>query len=544
MSLLKIEKLCVSIGHASILKSISLQLNAGEIVGLAGESGSGKSMTAMAVLGLLPPKANMSGTVKLENAILSGASENDLCAIRGRDIGIIFQEPMTALNPVMTIGDQIAETVRIHRKVSRTEARTIAREMLDRVGLRAPQFGLGRYPHNLSGGQRQRVAIAIALALKPKLIIADEPTTALDVTTQAEILDLLNRLVREDGAAMILVTHDLAVVAQVADRVVVMKHGEIVDEGSVDHVFRNSNNPYTVKLIKNTDHQPERAEQGGRSGKPVLQVEQLVREYAGRRKLLKPDPPFRAVDNVSFEICPHENVGLVGESGCGKSTLLRTILGLDAPQAGEVRVFGESFPARNLAKTKELRRKIQVVFQDPFGSFDPRWRVEKIIAENFHLYDRAISSKQERMRIEAMLEQVGLNGRDADRFPHEFSGGQRQRIAIARALITEPSVIALDEAVSALDVTVRAKVLDLLADLSDRLGVAYLFVTHDLTVVRSITDRVMVMKAGKIVEEGDTEAVFSNPQHPYTIDLLNAAPNLNRALERRKAIGHPTEVSQ
>lgn len=544
MSLLNIENLCVSIGQTSILKSISLQLNAGEIVGLAGESGSGKSMTAMAVLGLLPPKANVSGTVKLEDTMLSGASEKDLCAIRGRDIGIIFQEPMTALNPVMTIGDQIAETVRIHRKVSRADARKIAREMLDRVGLRAPQFGLGRYPHNLSGGQRQRVAIAIALALKPKLIIADEPTTALDVTTQAEILDLLNRLVREDGASMILVTHDLAVVAQVADRVVLMKHGEIVDEGSVDHVFRNGNNPYTVKLIRNTDHRPERTEQGSRSGEPVLQVKQLVREYPGRRKILKSDPPFRAVDKVSFEICPHENVGLVGESGCGKSTLLRTILGLDKPQAGEVRVFGEPFPAQNLAKTKELRRKIQVVFQDPFGSFDPRWRVEQIIAENFHLYDRAISSKNARIRIEKMLEQVGLSGGDADRFPHEFSGGQRQRIAIARALITEPSVIALDEAVSALDVTVRAKVLDLLAELSDRLGVAYLFVTHDLTVVRSITDRVMVMKSGKIVEEGDTEAVFANPKHPYTIDLLNAAPNLNRALEQRKAIQQSSEVSQ
>ncbi|WP_411819860.1 dipeptide ABC transporter ATP-binding protein [Hyphococcus formosus] len=533
MSLLEIKDLNVEIGSAQILKSVSLELDAGEIIGLVGESGSGKSMTAMSILGLVPPKTKKSGTISLDGEELSNATEKQLCDIRGRDIGIIFQEPMTALNPLMTIGDQIAETVRVHQKRSRKEALSIARDLLDRVGLPAPRFGLDRFPHDLSGGQRQRVAIAIALALKPKLIIADEPTTALDVTTQAEILDLLCRLVREDGAAMIFVTHDLAVIAGIADRIVLMRHGKIVEQGSVEKIFRKSENSYTRELIRNTNHKPKRNTQASSEDQPVLQVENLVREYSGKPKLFGKSEAFRAVNGVSLKIHPHENVGLVGESGCGKSTLLRSILGLDRAQAGRVRVDGEQFPAANAARTKELRKKIQVVFQDPFGSFDPRWRVEQIVAENFHLNDTTVSRRDARKHVEHMLEQVGLSGKDADRYPHQFSGGQRQRIAIARALITEPSIIALDEAVSALDVTVRATILDLLADLSDRLGVAYLFVTHDLTVVRSITDRVLVMQSGEIVEQGDTESVFANPQHPYTAKLLDAAPNLERALESR-----------
>ncbi|WP_411815950.1 ABC transporter ATP-binding protein [Hyphococcus sp. DH-69] len=533
MSLLEIKDLNVEIGSAQILKSVSLELDAGEIIGLVGESGSGKSMTAMSILGLVPPKTKKSGTISLDGEELSNATEKQLCDIRGRDIGIIFQEPMTALNPLMTIGDQIAETVRVHQKRSRKEALSIARDLLDRVGLPAPRFGLDRFPHDLSGGQRQRVAIAIALALKPKLIIADEPTTALDVTTQAEILDLLCRLVREDGAAMIFVTHDLAVIAGIADRIVLMRHGKIVEQGSVEKIFRKSENSYTRELIRNTNHKPKRNTQASSEDQPVLQVENLVREYSGKPKLFGKSEAFRAVNGVSLKIHPHENVGLVGESGCGKSTLLRSILGLDRAQAGRVRVDGEQFPAANAARTKELRKKIQVVFQDPFGSFDPRWRVEQIVAENFHLNDTPVSRRDARKHVERMLEQVGLSGKDADRYPHQFSGGQRQRIAIARALITEPSIIALDEAVSALDVTVRATILDLLADLSDRLGVAYLFVTHDLTVVRSITDRVLVMQSGEIVEQGETESVFANPQHAYTAKLLDAAPNLERALESR-----------
>jgi peptide/nickel transport system ATP-binding protein len=530
MSLLNINGLNVSIDETPILNSVSMQLNTGEILGLAGESGSGKTMTALAIAGLLPARAKMSGEITLDGVQLLTVSESEYCEIRGRDIGVVFQEPMTALNPVMSIGHQVAETVRIHQRVSRSEARVIARKTLDKVGLPASRFALDRYPHNLSGGQRQRVALAIAIALKPKLLIADEPTTALDVTTQVEILALFRQLVCDDGIGLILVTHDLAVIAQIAARVVVMQAGEIVDQGGIATVFQATQQPYVKTLLKNAVHIPQRSASREVGPTPVLETNNIVREYPGARKLFGQGAPLRAVDDVSLQIFANENVGLVGESGCGKSTLLRTILGLDQAQAGEVRVFGKTFPADRSEDMRHLRQRIQVVFQDPFGSFDPRWCVEQIIAESFHLYDSPPGAADARRRVDEILDRVGMKPSDAKRFPHEFSGGQRQRIAIARALITEPAIIALDEAVSALDVSIRAQILDLLAELSDRLGVSYLFVTHDLSVVRSITDRVMVMKEGRIVEQGRTEDVFSNPQHPYTIELLAAAPDLDRAL--------------
>ena len=530
MTLLKINDLSVSIGKTRILNAVSLQLSAGEILGLAGESGSGKTMTALAIAGLLPVRARMSGDIVLDGVTLSTASETEFCRIRGRDIGVVFQEPMTALNPVMTIGRQVAETVRIHRGVSRAQAREVARATLDKVGLPASRFPLDRYPHDLSGGQRQRVAIAIAVALKPKLLIADEPTTALDVTTQAEIMDLFRQLVRDDGIGLILVTHDLAVIAQTADRVVVMQDGEIVDQGGIAEVFLETQQPYVRTLLKNAVYVPQRSAAREIGPTPVLETRNIVREYPGARKLLGRGEPLRAVDDVSLQVYANENVGLVGESGCGKSTLLRTILGLDRAQSGEVRIFGETFPALDRENMRRLRQRIQVVFQDPFGTFDPRWRVEQLITENFHLLDSPPSGADARRRVDEMLDRVGLKSSDAKQFPHEFSGGQRQRIAIARALITEPAIIALDEAVSALDVSVRAQILDLLTELSDRLGVSCLFVTHDLSVVRSITDRVLVMQAGRIVEHGSTEDVFSAPKHPYTIELLGAVPDLEQAL--------------
>ena len=530
MTLLDINTLNVSIGGTPILSSVSLQLNKGEILGLAGESGSGKTMTAMAIAGLLPVRAEMSGAVTLDGVRLSNASDPDFCAMRGNDIGIVFQEPMTALNPLMTIGDQVAETVRVHRQVSRREARRLARETLDKVGLPASQFSMDRYPHNLSGGQRQRVAIAIAIVLKPKLLIADEPTTALDVTTQAEILALFKQLVRDDGIGLMLVTHDLAVISETADRVVVMQSGEIVEQGSAETVFRISKQPYVKTLLRNAVHVPVRNASRDVGNTPVLETRDIVREYVDQGGLLSRGTALRAVDDVSLKIFPNENVGLVGESGCGKSTLLRTILGLDRAQAGEVLVFGKTFPSDSKLEMRTLRQRIQVVFQDPFGTFDPRWRVEQIVSENFHLFDSPPVGKEARRKIDEILERVGLKSIHAKQFPHEFSGGQRQRIAIARALITEPAIIALDEAVSALDVSVRARILDLLAELSDRLGVSYLFVTHDLSVVRSITDRVMVMKEGRIVEEGKTTEVFADPRHPYTIELLAAVPDLQRAV--------------
>ena len=534
MALLEINDLSVSIDQKPILDSLSLQLNAGEILAVAGESGSGKTMTALAVAGLLPLRSKQSGEILLDGQRLNELQEQQMCRLRGRDIGMVFQEPMTALNPAMTIGKQVAETVRIHRNVSRSAAMKLARETLDRVGLPAEKFSLDRYPHNLSGGQRQRVAIAIAIAMKPKLLIADEPTTALDVTTQAEILALFKQLVDEDKVALILVTHDLGVVAETADRVVVMKDGNIVDQGDVLAVFRHSGHAYTRKLIKKSVHVPQRMGRPTSEKAPVLEVSNLTRDYYGDRRLFGQRSVTRAVNDVSLQIAANENVGLVGESGCGKSTLLRTILGLDQAQAGQIRVFGQPFPGNNKAEMRKLRRQLQVVFQDPYGTFDPRWRVRELICENFHLFDSQPSKAESRRKVDAMLEQVGMRSTHADQYPHEFSGGQRQRIAIARALITGPSIIALDEAVSALDVSIRAQILDLLADLSDRLGVSYLFVTHDLSVVRSITDRVLVMQNGRIVEQGITEEVFSNPQHAYTAELLAAVPDMQRALSRHE----------
>ncbi|MDH3441089.1 MAG: ABC transporter ATP-binding protein [Gammaproteobacteria bacterium] len=528
--LLDVKSLSVSIDGSSILDSVSLQLEAGEILGIAGESGSGKTMTALAIAGLLPGAAKRTGGIVIAGNDLTDAGEAAYCRVRGRDIGIVFQEPMTALNPVQTIGKQVAEVARIHKGTGRGEARRMAEEALDKVGLPPSQFSLDRYPHNLSGGQRQRVAIAIATVLKPKLLIADEPTTALDVTTQAEILHLFRCLVQDDGVGLILVTHDLAVIAETADRVAIMNDGMIVEEGAVADVFKSSRDEYTKKLLSDTAHVPARKRTQASSNEPVLEARNLVREYAGSGGWFGTGNPFRAVDDVSLSVFANENVGLVGESGCGKSTLLRTVLGLDPAEAGQIDVFGRRFPSVSKKDMRWLRRKIQVVFQDPYGTFDPRWRVKRLITENLHLSDSPPTAGEARRKVDAMLDQVGLASSDAERFPHEFSGGQRQRIAIARALITEPSIIALDEAVSALDVSIRARILDLLAELSDRLGVSYLFVTHDLSVARAITDRILVMKDGRIVEEGRTEEVFASPTHAYTKTLLAAVPNLERSL--------------
>ena len=530
MALLEIEGLSLTIDDKPILRGVSLALEAGQVLGVVGESGSGKSMTALSILGLPPHGAQITGAIHFEGQDLTGLSEAQLCRVRGARIGMVFQEPMTALNPVMTIGDQVAEVVRLHQGGSRAQALAAARRALDRVGLPAERFALNRYPHELSGGQRQRVAIAIAIVLSPRLIIADEPTTALDVTTQAQILELLRQLVREDGAALILVSHDLAVVAEIADRVAVMKDGTIVEQDETAALFANLAHPYTRALAADAARVPVRRGSPDLSAPPVLEAKGVVRDYPGPRRLLRKAPAFRAVSEVDLTIRPGEIVGLVGESGCGKSTLLRTLLALEAPQGGQVELAGQPFSP---AAPRALRRHIQVVFQDPHGSFDPRWTVGRLVAEPLHLLDARPTPAERRAKVEKVLAQVGLPAEAADRYPHQFSGGQRQRIAIARALIVEPSVIALDEAVSALDVTVRAEVLDLLARLSDELGLAYLFVSHDMGVVRGLTDLVLVMQAGKIVEEGPTARVFANPRHPYTAQLIAATPNLERALAAR-----------
>lgn len=537
MSLLEIRDLSLSIGPYPILRDIDLSLEPGEVLGIIGESGSGKSMTALSVMQLAPPTAKFGGSIRLNGEEILGKPEREMCRIRGRDVGMVFQEPMTALNPLMTIGDQVAETVMVHGGKSRADAERIASETLDRVGLLAEKFRRDRYPHELSGGQRQRVVIAMAIAAGPKLIIADEPTTALDVTTQAQVLRLLKQLVDEDQIGLVLITHDLAVVAGIADKIAIMRAGEVVEAGPTLEVFRTLRHPYSQALFAASSHQPARIPPAVTGGTPVLAVTEVVRDYPLPRKSLFAKPQaFRAVDHVSLRIERGENVGLVGESGCGKSTLARAIMALEPTQGGAISIDGSAIDPKHGASF-ETRRKLQVVFQDPYGSFNPRQRVDTLVSEPFHLLKSAAPQGAERRkRIARALTEVGLTSADAEKYIHEFSGGQRQRIAIARALIIEPSLIILDEAVSALDVSIRAQILDLLADLSDRLQLSYLFISHDLSVVRAITDRVLVMRAGKIVEAGPTEEVFANPRHDYTKQLIAATPNLERALKEREAI--------
>jgi peptide/nickel transport system ATP-binding protein len=516
MALLEIEGLNLHAADVPLVQDLSLRLEAGKTLGLVGESGSGKSLTALAVMQLLPHAVRAGGQIRFDGTSLNGLPESAMVRIRGQGIGMVFQEPMTALNPLMSIGDQVAETVRVHRGVGRAEALKAARLMLNRVGLDAARIALERYPHELSGGQRQRVAIAMAVVLSPRLLIADEPTTALDVSTQAEILTLLKNMVRQDGSALLLISHDLAVISHMCERVVILRRGALVDQGETGAVLRDSQHPYTRSLVSAATPAPLRDARlhasAPAAAAPLLEVRDVICSYGG----------FRAVDGVSLTVMPGESVGLVGESGSGKSTLLRSILGVQGITSGHVRLDGESIVDAQGAQLRRLRRMIQCVFQDPVASFDPRWRVERLIAEPLHLLDSQPTARERRGKVEHLLDQVGLSAADADRYPHEFSGGQRQRIAIARALIVDPALIALDEAVSALDAGTRAQILSLLAQLSTRLGVAYLFVSHDLGVVRSITDRVYVLKSGRIVESGATAAVFDAPAHAYTKALLNA----------------------
>ncbi|WCT75201.1 ABC transporter ATP-binding protein [Sphingomonas naphthae] len=520
MTLLAFDRVSVRYDGRIALDALSFAIAPGEIVGLIGESGSGKSTAALAAIDLLPDRAAQAGTVH-----------------RAADapFGMIFQEPMSALNPLMTIGAQVAEAVRARAPTGRRAARAEAARLLDRVGLPTDRVPPARYPHQLSGGQRQRVGIAIALAGNPRLLIADEPTTALDATTQARIVALLVELSRERGMALLLVSHDLALVGEVSDRIVVLKDGALVEQGAAADVLGHPTMAYTRALIGSATDMPPRSAPRASSAVPLLEVRGVGRRYPARPTGWRRAAPVTALDDVGFQVMPGETVGVVGESGSGKSTLLRLVLGLDRPDTGDILLGGQPIAGARGAALRRARRTVQAVFQDPGGSLDPRQTVETIVAEPLHLLDTRPTPADRSARVGAALAQVGLDPAAADRHPHQFSGGQRQRIAIARALILGSPLVVLDEAVSALDMSVRAEILGLLCRLSDERGIAFLFVSHDLGAMRAIADRLVVMEGGRIVEQGPAADILGAPAHPYTRALIAATPDLGRVIARRVA---------
>ncbi|MFJ4923050.1 dipeptide ABC transporter ATP-binding protein [Streptomyces sp. NPDC088725] len=610
-AILEVRGLTVDFADTPAVRGVDFELARGEVLGIVGESGSGKSVTALAVLGLLPRTAAVRGSVRLDGTELIGAPESTLNSTRGARIAMVFQDPLSAFTPVYRIGDQIVEAVRAHQDISREKAAARAVELLDLVGIPEPRLRAAAFPHEFSGGMRQRAMIAMAVANDPDIILADEPTTALDVTIQAQVLDVLRTARRETGAAMVLVSHDLGVIAGSADRVAVMYAGRIVESAPVDELFAGPRMPYTLGLtgavprLDETDRAPaalvpipgtppapgalpagcpfaprcpladdvcraaepeltgtshraacvradEIAERGlgptdvfpvppvparpaGHTmGEPVLRVRQLAKTFPLYRGSVfkRRTGTVHAVDGVDLDIRQGETLGLVGESGSGKSTTLFEILALGRPEHGTIDVLGRSTDHLTREQTRQLRSRIQIVFQDPMASLDPRMPVADIITEPLRAQgaDRACAAR----RVPGLLRQVGLEPSHAARFPHEFSGGQRQRIGIARALSVDPRLLVLDEPVSALDVSIQAGVLNLLHQLKAELGLAYLFVSHDLSVVRHIADRVSVMYLGRTVEAGAVGEVFARPRHPYTQALLSAVPLPDPAKERRR----------
>ena len=532
--ILKIEGLTVDFlsndAPVRAVDNVSFQVNRGETLVILGESGSGKSVSTSTVMDLVdcPPGDIVGGSCLFDGIELSRLDPEGRRNINGRRIAMIFQDPLAYLNPVYTVGRQIAEVFESHDAAQGAQARANAIELLRRVGIPEPESRVDFYPHQFSGGQRQRVMIAMAIALKPDMLIADEPTTALDVSVQAQILDLLRDLQRETGMALVMITHDLEVAASMADRIIVMNGGKIVESGLAQEVFDNPQHPYTRRLIAALPH-GEAAEASHRRstdvrGETLLKVEHLTKEYvlasgafAGKRR-------FRAVGDVSFDVRKGETLGIVGESGSGKSSIARILLRLNEPSSGKAFYAGENIFDLSGKRLVAFRRKVQMVFQDPYGSMNPRMNVRSIISEPWAIHRDLLARNRWKDRVAELLELVGLKPDHAERYPHQFSGGQRQRIAIVRALASEPELIVCDEAVSALDVSIQAQVIDLLADLRTRLGLSYIFITHDLPIVRHFADRIMVMKQGKIVEEGPTSALFSAPQHEYTQSLLRAVP--------------------
>jgi peptide/nickel transport system ATP-binding protein len=539
------------------VKDVSLSVNRGEILALVGESGSGKSVTSLSILQLLPqpPALYSSGQIifsenGMDTTELLKASSKELQKIRGHKIAMIFQEPMTSLNPVINCGKQVMETILVHKKFSTAAAKKQAIEWFEKVKLPEPAKLFNRYPHQLSGGQKQRVMIAMAMCCSPSLLICDEPTTALDVTVQKTILELIKELQQQENMGVIFITHDLGVVAEIADRVAIMYKGEIIEQNNKDAVFKNPQHPYTKALIAcrpalhpkgeplptvsdflnpsadtiKKENKPFSKMEA--SSEPIMKVKDLVVRFAGKKNMFgKTTGFFTAVDRVSFDIFSGETLGLVGESGCGKTTLGRTLLRLIEPDAGKIIYNGSDITRLSKTQTKELRKEVQLVFQDPYSSLNPRLTIGSAIAEPMKIAGIEQSSKQRKKKVAELLERVNLSPTMTSRYPHEFSGGQRQRIVIARALALDPGFLVCDESVSALDVSVQAQILNLLNELKRELGLTMLFISHDLSVVRYICDRIMVMNQGRIVESGTANEVCDRPQSGYTKKLIAAIPN-------------------
>ncbi len=545
----------------SVLRNISFDIHPRETLAVVGESGSGKSVTALSVMGLLGRHSTkQSGQIQFGGRNLLELPGHEMRKIRGDEIAMIFQEPMTSLNPVMTIGDQLIEAIRLHRDMTAAEARREAIQVMEKVRIPSAASRLSDFPHNYSGGMRQRVMIAMALACEPKLLIADEPTTALDVTIQAQILDLIKTLQQEAGMGVMFITHDMGVVAEVADRTLVMFRGDALECDKTERIFASPGHNYTRSLLAAV---PRLGSMAGRSRpaffptidpdtgaagpdtltqeppaaeQPVLEVRNLSTRFDVRKGLLgRVAARVHAVENVSFTLAPGETLSLVGESGCGKSTTGRSIMRLIEPSAGQVLLQGEDLVPLSQDRLRAKRQRLQMIFQDPFASLNPRMRVGDAIAEPL-IVNGLADAAAARRKAEDLMVEVGLSGDMLERYPHEFSGGQRQRICIARALTLEPKVIVADESVSALDVSVKAQVVNLLLRLQERLGLSYLFISHDMAVVERVSHRVAVMFLGEIVEIGPRDAIFTNPQHPYTKRLLSAVPVADpaRRLQERK----------